>query len=226
MRAERSAPTPRRISSRLRLCRHPRLNPQPHLSSSTFRPVLAPPICFCPPPIHASHGSPGSWPRREHVRLHGYTRACPTPRPAHPIWAHRCMPVRPICYDGHAERATHSNSKQKCTHERTWHGTGPGTRGWAGSVSGNGHSGGTVSRSAAQLCFPSIMGTETSLTSQAETLIWLSQSKKKGGMIDARVSCEPRVKSWVMVLSLSATTAAQTQQCEHRLQFHGTSEVS
>lgn len=46
------------------------------------------------------------------------------------------------------------------------------------------------------------------------TLIWLSQSKKKGGMIDARVSCEPRVKSWVMVLSLSETTAAQTQQCE------------
>lgn len=42
------------------------------------------PICFCPPPIHASHGSPGSWPRREHVRLHGYTRACPTPRPAGP----------------------------------------------------------------------------------------------------------------------------------------------
>jgi hypothetical protein len=170
---------------------------------------------------HRAHGHAAS--------TYAYTATrvrAPRPgRPAHPIWAHRCMPVRPICYDGHAERATQSNSKQKCTHERTWHGTGPGTRGWAGSVSGNGHSGGTV-RSAAQLCFPSIMGTETSLTSQAETLIWLSRSKKKGGMIDARVSCEPRVKSWVMVLSLSATTAAQTQQCEHRLQFHGTSEVS
>jgi hypothetical protein len=209
MRAERSAPTPRRISSRLRLRRHPRLNPQPHLSSSTFHPVLAPqfvsvPLLFMHLTGHRAHGHAAS--------TYAYTATrvrAPRPgRPAHPIWAHRCMLVRPICYDGHAERATHSNGKQKCTHERTWHGTGRGTE-WLGRIRiwqwplGR-HS--QISRTAV-FPFNHGDGDQSHFAGWFHTLIWLSQSKKKG-------SCEPRVKSWVMVLSLSETTAAQTQQCE------------
>lgn len=61
-----------------------------------------------------------------------------------------------------------------------------------------------ISRTAVSL---SIMGTETSLTSllvPLQALIWLSKVGCERG------SCEPRVKSWVMFLSISETIAADS----------------
>ena len=182
----------RRISSPSPVACPARLNPQPHLSSSTQSLQCNPSLFLSPSHSYRLSRVTGlmGHAASTYRALHACRRAPRPYRLAHlpyAIWAHRCMPVRPICCNGHAKRAT---QRRQCTHVRTWqwHGAGPGTLPervagqdlylWQGPLTHSGRPSLQITRTAGS---PFNHGgwRPASLRCWFHALIWLIQEKKR-----------------------------------------------